>query len=230
MNLKTVIGGVIAALISVVAFFPGVASANEPVVSLSTDCVSGDFSITVDYVGGEPGPVRLYVWIDGRSWDDSFGNGSAPPSGMQVDSDVSSYVADPSQADYFRFDGAASQDNFFVLSGDYQAIADNGGSVTVEVFQTEDVDYVGSFASGADVTASDSVTITLGPDQICHCTGNKNHYNDDRNYRDGDQNRKVNDQYNGAADKNHSFSDQSHRISDHNYRAKDKNHHDGNHA
>jgi hypothetical protein len=148
--------GVVVAVLAIMFVLPGIASAADPgpVVDASTAC-DGTFSIAASYVNGQ-GTQREYVWINGHSWDDSFGNnGGTPPSGMSVSQDSAHYVANNGAADYYKYAGDTTQDDFFVLSGDYQSVQDYG-DVTVEVDQTNDVDYVPPFKSGAIVTASDS--------------------------------------------------------------------------
>jgi hypothetical protein len=162
MSIKWALGAAIAVM-SLLFVMPGIASAHHPEVNGNTEC-NGEFVIDADYSGGDL-TQREYVWIDGKNWDDSYGNnGGTPPTGMTVTQDSAHYVEDPTIADYYKYAGVASQEDFFVLKGDYQSVQDNGGDVAVAVFQTNDVDYAPPFSANAPVNASDSETVTFGAD------------------------------------------------------------------
>jgi hypothetical protein len=157
MNIKWALGAIVAVL-SAMFVLPGIASAHNPHVNTDTEC-DGTFSIDADYSGGS-GSLRQYVTIDGANWDDGYGGGSGgtatPPAGMSVTQDDSSYVATPGD-DYFLFEDVPDQDGFFVLSGDYQSVQDNGGQVNVYVSQT--LNY-----NGAPENSGATGTITAGTD------------------------------------------------------------------
>ena len=155
MNIKWAIGAVIAVLAATLVL-PGVASAHHPEVNANTEC-SGTFVIDVDYVGGNS-DRRVYIEIDGQNWDDDFSNGSSPPAGMAVEQSDSHYVPTGGD-DYFFFDSDPGEEDFFVLSGDFDSVQNNGGDVTVDANIT--------FSNGFDhpnAGADDSATVTAGPD------------------------------------------------------------------
>jgi hypothetical protein len=130
MSIRLALGAVIAVL-SAMLVLPGIASAHEPSVNTEAEC-NGTFSIDADYSGGT-GALREYVSIDGENWDDDFPGG--PPAGMTVTDDDVAYNHSPGD-DYYLFEDVDEAEDFFVLSGDYQSVVDNGGDVTVYVSQT----------------------------------------------------------------------------------------------